>query len=58
MTNSEEVTLEIFVGGGIGTNDSPTKNVDKGDLPTLIIFLHIVVMKGFRGSQSNKRNSN
>lgn len=50
MTNSEEVTLEIFVGGGIGTNDSPTKNVDKGDLPTLIIFLHIVVMKEFQGN--------
>lgn len=57
-TKSDEVTLEFFVGSGLGTNDNPTRNASKGDLTTLIIFLHIVVMKGFRGSQSNKRNSN
>lgn len=49
------MTLEIFVKGGVRSNDCLTVNVRKGDPTTLFVFLHNIMMKEFVGSQNNKK---
>jgi len=51
----EEMTLEIFVKGGVRSNDCLTVNVRKGDPTTLFVFLHNIMMKEFGGIRGNKK---